>query len=75
MTTNGLLENKESDMIDDDSLSLCIAVAPVQEINASPSSGSRVSHLTNKTSNTSLEIRDLKISLEVESHKLVPCKN
>ena len=45
------------------------------KINASPSLGSRVSQLINKTSNTSLEIRDLKISLEVESHKLVPCED
>ena len=73
--TKDLLENKESNVIDDDSLSLCIAVAPAREITASPSSGSRVPQLINKTSETSLEIRDLKISSQVESHKLVPCED
>ena len=36
---------------------------------------SRVSQLTNRTNSSSLEIRNLKICLEVESHKLVPCED
>ena len=74
MMAKDLLDNEEKDMIEVDSLSLCIEVTPVQDITTSPCS-TRVSQLTNRTNSSSLEIRNLKICLEVESHKLVPCED
>lgn len=75
MMAKDLLDNKENNTIEVDSQSLCIAVQPVQDITASPSSASKVSQLTEKSSATVSELKDLKLRLQVESHMMVPCND
>lgn len=71
MMAKDLLKNTESDTVEIDNSSLCIGLAPVQNIATSPSVASRVSQLTERS--WKAEVKELKLKLEVELHRPVPC--
>ena len=71
MMAKNLLKNTESDTVEIGNSSLCIGLAPVRNIATSPSIASRVSQLTERS--WTAEVKELKIKLEVELHRPVPC--